>query len=140
MFADEIARRYVEAINEKDPSGFAALFAHDAVLHDAFFPQATKGRDAVRSMIEGTLRAFPDMTWEQVGDPIEAGSRAALVVAVRGTNDGPLPLPAGEVPPTRKAISFESAVLWTIDSDGLIAEERSYFDATGVAAQLGLSG
>ena len=140
MFADEVARRYVEAINKKDPSGFAALFAQDAVLHDPFFPEATKGRDAVRSMIEGILGAFSDMTWEQVGDPIEAGSRAALVVAVRGTNDGPLSLAAGEVPPTGKAISYESAVLWTIDSYGLIAEERSYFDATGVAAQLGLTG
>lgn len=140
MFADEVARRYIEAINKKDPSGFAALFAQDAVLHDPFFPEATKGRDAVRSMIDGILRAFPDMTWEQVGDPIEAGGRAALVMAVRGTNDGPLSMPAGEVPPTGKAISFETAVLWTIGSDGLIAEERSYFDATGVAAQLGLTG
>lgn len=75
---------------------------------------------------------------EQVGDPIEAGNRAALVVAGRGTNDGPLSLPAGDVPPTRKAISYESAVQWTIDSAALIADERSYFDATGVAAQLGL--
>lgn len=140
MFADEVARRYIEAINKKNPSGFAALFAQDAVLHDPFFPEATKGRDAVRSMIEGILRAFPDMTWEQVGDPIEAGGRAALVMAVRGTNDGPLSMPAGEVPPTGKAISFETAVLWTIGSDGLIVEERSYFDATGVAAQLGLTG
>jgi len=140
MFAVEVARRYVEAINKKDPSGFAALFAQDAVLHDPFLPEATKGRDAVQSMIEGILRAFPDMTWKQVGDPIEAGTRAALVVAVRGTNDGPLSLAAGEVPPTGSAISYESAVLWTIDSYGLIAEERSYFDATRVAAQLGLSG
>jgi steroid delta-isomerase-like uncharacterized protein len=140
MFADEVARRYVEAINRKDPSGFAALFAQDAVLHDPFFPEATKGRDALRSLIEGILRAFPDMAWEQVGGPIEAGSRAALVLAVRGTHDGPLPLAAGEVPPTGKAISYECAVLWTVDAHGLIAEERSYFDATGVAAQLGLSG
>jgi predicted ester cyclase len=51
-----------------------------------------------------------------------------------------LSTPAGEVPPTGKAISYESAVLWTIDSAGLITEERSYFDATGVAAQLGLTG
>ncbi len=140
MFADEVARRYVEAIDKKDPSGFAALFAQDAVLHDPFFPEATKGRDALRSLIEGILRAFPDMTWEQVGDPIEAGDRAALVVAVRATNDGPLSLAAGEVPPTGKKISYESAVMWTVDSYGLIAEERSYFDATGVAAQLGLTG
>ena len=140
MFADEVASRYIDAINKKDPSGFAALFAQDAVLHDPFFPEATRGRDALRSLIEGILRAFPDMTWEQVGDPIDADGRAALVLSIRGTNDGPLPMPTGEVPPTGRTMAYECAVLWTFDSDGLIAEERSYFDATGVAAQLGLTG
>ena len=140
MSADELVGRYVEAINEKNPIGFAALFAVDAVLHDPFFPEPTKGRDAIRSMQEGVLRAFPDMTWEQVGDPIDAGGRIAFVVSTEGTNDGPLAMPAGDVPPTGKAMAYEAAVLWTIGSDGLIAEERSYFDATGVAAQLGLTG
>ena len=140
MSADKVVRQYVETVNQKDPVGFASLFAMDAVLHDPFFPEPTKGRDAIRSMQEGILRAFPDMTWKQVGDPIDAGRRAAFVVSVEGTNAGPLAMPAGDVPPTGKTIAFESAVLWTIGSDGLIAEERSYFDATGVAAQLGLTG
>ena len=140
MSADQVVRQYVEAINQKDPIGFAALFAVDAVLHDPFMPEPTKGRDAVQSMIEGILRAFPDMAWKQIGDPIDAGGRVVFVVSVEGTNDGSLAMPAGDVPPTGKAMAYEAAVLWTIDSDGLIAEERSYFDATGVAAQLGLTG
>jgi steroid delta-isomerase-like uncharacterized protein len=140
MSARDVARQYVEAINRKDPAGFAALFAQDAVLHDPFFPEPTKGRDAVQSMIEGILKAFPDMAWELVGDPIAAPGRAALVVAARGTNDGPLAMPAGEVPPTGKSVSYESAVMWSLDAEGLIVEEHSYFDATGVAVQLGLVG
>ena len=140
MSADQVVRQYVETFNQKDPIGWAALFAVDAVLHDPFFPEPTKGRDAIKSMIEGIWRAFPDMAWKQLGDPIDAGGRVAFVVSVEGTNDGPLAMPAGEVPPTGKSMAFESAVLWTIDSNGLIAEERSYFDATGVAAQLGVSG
>ncbi len=80
------------------------------------------------------------MTWTPVGDPIDTGGRVAVVVSVEGTNNGPLATPAGEMPPTGKTIAYEAAVQWTIDSDGLIAEERSNFDATGVAAQLGLTG
>ncbi len=140
MSADRVVRQYVETFNQKDPSGFAALFAVDAVLHDPFFPEPTKGRDAIQSMIEGIVRAFPDMAWKQLGDPIDAGGRVAFVLSVSGTNDGPLAMPAGDLPATGKAITYEAAVLWTISSDGLIAEERSYFDATGVAAQLGLTG
>ena len=140
MSADRVVRRYIETINQKDPIGFAGLFAADAVLHDPFLPEPTRGRDALQSMIEGILRAFPDMAWKQLGDPIDAGGRVAFVVSVEGTNDGPLAMPAGEVPPTGKSMAYEAAVLWTLNSDGLIAEERSYFDATGVAAQLGLTG
>ena len=140
MSADRVVRQYVETFNQKDPTGWAALFAVDAVLHDPFSRSATTGRDALQSMIEGVLRAFPDMAWKQLGDPIDAGVRVAFVVSVEGTNDGPLAMPTGDVPPTGKAIAYDASVLWTLDSDGLIAEERSYFDATGVAAQLGLTG
>ena len=140
MSADKIVRAYVEAVNRKDPTGFAALFAVDAVLHDPFFPEPTKGRDALQSMLEGIMRAFPDLAWKQLGAPIDAEGRVAFVVSVEGTNEGPLAMPAGDVPPTGKAMAYEAALLWTIGSDGLIAEERSYFDATGVAVQLGLTG
>ena len=140
MSADQVVRQYVEAVNQQDPKGFAALFAADAVLHDPFFPEPTTGRAALQSMLEGILRAFPDMAWKQLGDPIAGGGRVAFVVSVSGTNDGPLAMPTGDVPATGKPMAYEAAVFWTIDADGLIAEERSYFDATGVAAQLGLMG
>ena len=139
MSAARVVRQYIDAINQKDPSGFAALFAADAVLHDPFFPEPTRGRDDLQSMLEGILRAFPDMAWKQLGDPIDAGGRVAFVVSISGTNDGPLAMPAGDAPATGRTMAYEAAVLWTINSDGLIAEERSYFDATGVAA-LGLTG
>jgi steroid delta-isomerase-like uncharacterized protein len=140
MSGDTVVRRYVEAVNRKDPSGFAALFAEDAVIHDPFFPEPTKGRPAVQALLEGVLRAFPDLNWQQVGAVIEAGDRVAFVVMVEGTNDGPLAMSGGEMPATGRQMSFETAVFWTLGSDGLITEERSYFDATGVAAQLGMTG
>jgi predicted ester cyclase len=80
------------------------------------------------------------MNWQQVGAVIEAGDRVAFVVMVEGTNDGPLAMPGGEMPATGRQMSYEAAVFWTLGSDGLITEERSYFDATGVAAQLGMTG
>ena len=140
MSGDGLVRQYVEAINRKDPSAFAALFAEVGVVHDPFFPEPTKGRPAVQQLIEGVLRAFSDMSWEQVGSVIEGGDRVAFVVGVEGTNDGPLAMPDGELAATGRQMSYEAAVFWTLGSDGLITEERSYFDATGVAAQLGMTG
>ncbi|MGH2559407.1 MAG: ester cyclase [Thermomicrobiales bacterium] len=140
MSRDKLVRQYVETINQKDPSAFAELFSEDAVIHDPFFPEPTRGQPAIRQLIEGVLRAFPDMNWKQVGDVIEAGDRVAFVVGVEGTNDGPLATPGGELKATRRQVSYEAAVFWTLGPDGLITEERSYFDAGAVAAQLGMTG
>lgn len=110
------------------------------MIHDPFRPEPVRGRPAVRQMIEGILLAFPDMKWRQVDAVIEAGDRVAFVVGVEGTNEGTLAMPGGDLPATGQKMSYEAAVLWTLGADGLIAEERSYFDATGVAAQLGITG
>ena len=62
-------------------------------------------------MLEGILRAFPDMTWRDTGDPIEGDARVAFVVSVEGTNEGPLAMPGGELPPTRNTVAYEAAVI-----------------------------
>ena len=84
-------------------------------------------------------RAFSDMQWRQLRPAIGADGRVAVELAVNAVNDGPLDLPGGEVPATGRTISYETGVFWQIGPDGLITEERSYFDATGVAAQLGIT-
>lgn len=140
MSGEGLVRQYVEAINRKDPSALAALFAEAGIIHDPFLPKPTKGRPAVQRLIEGVLRAFPDMSWERIGSVIQDGGRVAFVVGVEGTNDGPFAMPDRELAATGRQMSYEAAVFWTLGSDGLITEERSYFDATGVAAQLGMTG
>lgn len=140
MSRDELVHQYVESINQEDPSAFVELFSEDAVIHDPFFPEPTRGQPAIRQLIENVLRAFPDMNWKQVGDVIEAGDRVAFVVGVEGSNNGPLATPGGELRATGRQVSYEAAVFWTLGPDGRITEERSYFDAGAVAAQLGMTG
>lgn len=139
MTGEELARRYVDTFNDRDVDAWVALFAEDAVIHDPFFPEPSKGREAIENVEQAVLRAFPDMQWRQLRPAIDVGDRVAVELAVNAVNDGPLEMPDGELPATGRAISFETGVFWLIGSDGLITEERSYFDATGVAAQLGIT-
>jgi len=134
-----LARRYVDTFNDRDVDAWVALFTEDAVIHDPFFPEPSTGREAIRNVQEAVLRAFPDMRWRLLRPAIEVGDRVALELAVDGVNDGPLEMPGGEVPATGRPISFETGTFWLIGPEGLITEERSYFDATGVAAQLGMT-
>lgn len=136
---EELARRYVETFNDRDVDAWVALFAEDAVIHDPFFPEPSKGREAIRNVELGVLRAFPDMRWRQLRPAIDVGDRVAVELAVNAVNEGPLEMPGGELPATGRPISFETGTFWLIGPDGLIREERSYFDATGVAAQLGMT-
>ena len=51
-----------------------------------------------------------------------------------GTNDGPM----GNIPATGKKMDLRFSLIAIIDSDGLISEERSYYDNAGFLSQLGL--
>ena len=136
---EELARRYVDTFNARDTDAWVALFAEDGVIYDPFFPEPSKGKEAIENVEKNVLRAFPDMQWRQLRPAIAVGYRVAVELGVSGVNDGLLEMPGGELPATGRAISFESGIFWLIGPDGLITEERSYFDATGVAAQLGIA-
>jgi steroid delta-isomerase-like uncharacterized protein len=138
MSGEELVRQYVETFNRRDVAGCVALFATDAMVYGPFLPEPIKGRVGLEALMAAIWRALPDIQW-RLRSVIDSGDRVAFDVAVSGVNDGPLEMPDGELPATGRAISFETGVFWTVGPDGLITEERSYFDATGVAAQLGLT-
>ncbi len=141
MTPDELVTRAIDGFNHRDAAAYTAVFAQDAVMHDPFFPEPTKGREEIAALVSGVWGSFSDARWELVGPVVAADDRIAFVVAVQMTHDGPMPMPDGTImDATGERISFESGVFWTLDDDGLVAEERGYFDATAVALQLGLVG
>jgi ketosteroid isomerase-like protein len=55
----------------------------------------------------------------------------------RGTHDGTLPTPNGDVPPTGRTI--DTPFTWFCDvADGKLARVGDYYDAMTIMAQLGL--
>jgi predicted ester cyclase len=55
-----------------------------------------------------------------------------------GSFTGPLATPEGEVPPTGGKVNLKLVFLARISPDGLIAEDRSYFDNLAFMKQLGV--
>ena len=141
MPPEELVNQAIATFNQRDATAYTALFTEDAVLYDPFFPEPTKGREEIAALVSGVWGSFSDARWELVGPVVAADDRIAFVVAVQMTHDGPMPMPDGTImDATGERISFESGVFWTLDDDGLVAEERGYFNATAVAMQLGLPG
>jgi hypothetical protein len=57
---------------------------------------------------------------------------------VRGTFTGPLASPEGDIPPTGKSAEVKVAFIAKVNADGLIEEDRTYYDTTDFMKQLGL--
>ena len=140
MTGAQLVRSYVDTYNSGDAAGLGVFYAEDVILQDPMSPEPTKGRDALVATAAAFRTAFPDMVWTVTGEPVEGNGALAWELHASGTMTGPMPGPGGEIPATGKSFAVDMAIFWTLGADDLITEERAYFDATGMLAQLGLMG
>lgn len=129
----------VAAINAHDVARFAAFYSEDAVVRDPQYADPLRGRAAVENDFSAFLAAFPDLRAE-VTCSVVTGSTVAAEMTLAGTHRGPLTLPSGEVPPTGRSVRFEMSFFDRIDDQGLIVNERRYYDVLDQLEQLGLNG
>ncbi|GGG62500.1 hypothetical protein GCM10011374_27120 [Kocuria dechangensis] len=127
-----------EAMNAHDISAFAGFYADDAVVVDPQYPEPLRGRAAVEQDARAFLTAFPDLQMVLVSALFDDRTIAAEAT-LRGTHDGPLALPDGELPPTGRRLEFPMAVFSRVNDSGRIVEERRYYDIAGQQQQLGLT-
>ena len=137
MSIEDTIRRSYEAMSRGDAAGYAASFAEGATHVDPLFPDGLHGREAIQAATEAMLKTFPDLS-ATLRSIIESGNRAAVEATYRGTNDGPLALPGGELPPTGREVTIELCELFEVGADGLILHDRAYMDVAGFMQQLGI--
>jgi len=58
---------------------------------------------------------------------------------MKGTHTGPMVSPEGEVPPAGRAADIRMIFVLRVRPDGLIEEDRTYFDEAEFLKQLGLA-
>lgn len=136
----ELVRRYVDSFNSGDAAALGVFYADDVVLADPISPGPIKGREAVLATAAAFRGAFPDMVWSLTGEPVVGNGAIGWELRAAGTMTGPLPAPGGEIPATGRTFAVDMAIFWTLGTDDLVVEERAYFDATGMMAQVGLVG
>ena len=127
----------VEAFNRGDPAGFAALYAEDAIVHDPQYPQPLNGRAAIEQDTADVRRAMPDARFT-LHAVLQDGATVAVHYGLSGTHLGPLSLPDGEIAPTGRRLDLPGAVFSRVDGEGLVLEERRYFDVASLLAQVGV--
>ena len=96
------------------------------------------GTEAIRRHQEGLRAAFPGATVAVLGRLVH-GDTVAVEWEYSGVHAGPLVLPHGVLPATNRRLTLRGASFLRYTADGLIAEERRYYDVWSVFDQLGLS-
>lgn len=120
-----------------DAGAAASLYAEDATYSDPEVGTIT-GREAIKQLYEGYLKAFPDMKGE-VTTVLVAGNLFAAEAKLSGTHSGPLEVsPDTVIPPSGKPMEFSIAWFGRVNEEGLFTEDRTYYDPAIWRAQIGL--
>lgn len=133
----KIADKIIETMKSSDPVAVANLYAPDAVMIQSDVPSGIHGREALLEYYKGMYKAMPDFKTDLTMIAF-SGDTIVFEGVGGGTFTGPLTTPEGEVPPTGMKVSLKAAFLAKISPDGLIAEDRSYFDNLALMKQLGV--
>ncbi len=113
------------------------LYAEDAVMFMPGEVEPIQGREAIEKNQAAFLRAMPDMSMEYTLILI-SGNHIVFEGVAQGTFTGPLASPEGDIPPTGKSAKVKLTFIVKVNADGLIEEDRTYYDTTEFMRQLGL--
>jgi steroid delta-isomerase-like uncharacterized protein len=132
------ARAFNDAYNARDWDAAIQLTTPNVAIANQATGQSFQGPDGVRAFLEGWATAFPDSQVETTS-VIADEAAAAVEFHGRGTQSGPLAGPAGEIPPTGRAVDVPFVSVADFDA-GRIARLRLYFDLATMLQQLGIAG
>src|SRR5437764_14687780 len=130
--SSDVVRKHIEAFNARDQ--MSEPWSADAEMVTP--GGAMAGRDQVLAFLAVFQEAFPDGRLE-IKQLLAGGPAAAVEGAFRGTHNGVLHAPAGDVGPTGKSIEFRWAAVYRVDGDQL-ASEHLFFDQFAFLSQLGV--
>ena len=138
MTYEETLRKLGDAFNMLDAGAAAGCFSEEAVVHDPQYAEPLRGRKAIRKDFEDFFRAFPDMR-SVSRNILMRDNIAAIEYDFGGTHSGTLTMNGREFSPEGKFFRGSGADFYTFDENGMIAEDRRYYDMLGLIEQLGLT-
>jgi steroid delta-isomerase-like uncharacterized protein len=135
--AREFADRWLAAWNGRRPDHVLALCTEDVLWQDPLTQRTEQGRDSVKRYLDSLWETFPDleMSWREEPFLSPAGPRLVFRWRMTGTMMGPLE-PQGFAP-TRRPLDAEGIDVFELRG-GLVRSYQGFFDARGMAQQIGL--
>lgn len=133
----KVADNIIKTVNTRDATKVGQLYTEDATYILSGEPEPIRGRKAIAENFAGWVRAFPDVVME-FPFVLISGNHIVFEGVFRGTNTGPLTSAEGEIAPTGQSVALKIVFIARITPEGLIEEDRTYFDSGDFIRQLGL--
>ncbi len=131
-----LVERWKDASSSGDMKAYGALYAPDAVLFVPLSPDPVRGREAIVEYEANARAAFPNAVIT-LHKPVAHGATVAVEWEYGGKNTGPIATPMRIIPPTNREMHLHGASFLHLHQ-GLITQERRYYDARSLFQQLGL--
>jgi steroid delta-isomerase-like uncharacterized protein len=128
---------YWRAWTEHDLGSLLALLAPDFVSRSSLSQGRAADKGAISEGFKMFDKALPDLKEEVVSITAEDDLVACQVVET-ATFMAPMELPTGTVAPTYRSYKLPVASFFRINAQGLIAEQRTYWDTANWAQQIGI--
>jgi steroid delta-isomerase-like uncharacterized protein len=135
--ARHFAERWVTAWNTRRAEAVLALCTDDVQWYDPLTARPEHGKAALAHYLKSLWETFPDLEMEWQEEPFLSlgGARVVFHWRMTGTMRGPLE-PQGFAP-TGRSLDAEGIDLFEL-RDGLVCSYTGFFDARGMAQQIGL--
>ncbi len=133
----KVADNFLKTANSRDAAAIAKLYTEDAIYIVSGEPEPIRGRKAIEENQAALFRALPDF---KVEFPLILFSGDYIIFegVSRGTFTGPLASPEGDIPPTGRSVVLKFVFIAKVTQEGLVEEDRTYFDTADFMRQLGL--
>jgi len=127
----QVVRRAIAALNQKDLDLFFSYHTEDTTSHEVYFPEPLP-RGTFRSFLDSFLRAYPD-THIETRNMIAEGDTVVVenVMSATFTHD------LGETKATGRSFTTREAVVFEL-ADGKIKATRIYQDQKTIEEQQGV--
>lgn len=132
-----LARAVYEAFNDHDLERAGALAAEDMEFVDVPTGRTLRGPEGFMDGMRGWTTACSDASVEIVEMFAGEGGSVTAEFVGRGTHDGPMAGPGGEISPTGRSLELRYCEVYRM-RDGKIASAHLYYDAATLLGQLGL--
>ncbi len=130
---DDLFDAWERAWSGRDPAAFAPLCTPDFHYEDPLTPEPLHGAAPRPAHAKALWRAFPDARVNATGERLSDGTFACAPCKILGTHHGRI----GNVSPTGRFVVVH-AVVYAELAEGRLLRARAFFDAWGVATDLGV--